>query len=235
MQLTQRRHAAPEAQSPQCAHQHRMIRLQQLVLTRRPQVLAQRRIEEIVQIDGGRRPAAELKIDEHRALWNGRTRRRASSSSSTALAVREHGVVHPNVTVDERMKVARLGVERPAATLKQMRPQGGQLTGVDRVLGPSGDQGGERIQQRQVERVEGRIVAVEHACREDVEATEREQREVVWYTSVDYVCICCVGGGGLLFAQRGVWQPEAQNLRACVSIRKTCVRLDEATQWQHTL
>lgn len=210
MQLTQRRHVATEAEPAQCARQYRMIRLQKLVLTHQPQLLAQRRIEEIVQIDGRRGPAAELKIDQHCAL---RHRRSATGGTGRGVvpliarrrSVREHRVVHPNVTVNERMKVAGLGVKRPTALLEQVWPQRRQLASVARVAGPGGNQGLQRIQQGEVERVEGGIVAVQHAC-------------------VEYSVYIMCG----VFAQRSIGcarAPHAFTLFGVVRTDETCVQI----------
>lgn len=162
VELVQRRHAAAVTDGRQRGRQDAVIALQQFVLPLLAQLLAQRRIEEVMQIDGGRCPAAVLKVHHHRAV------RPFDDGDGICIgiiaSVRVHRVVHPDVAVDERMEVAGFRVERPPAALQQMRSQRGQFAGVRDAVRPLGDAFAQRVQLAEIVAVEGGVLAVQHAC-----------------------------------------------------------------------
>lgn len=116
------------------------------------QILVKRRIEKVLQIDGWRRPAAELKINQRRVV------------DLLIGGVLEHDVVHPEVAVDERVELVGRRLERCLSPFNQPRSEEAQLVGVVLEVAPRGHRLDERIEQRQVKRVQRARLAIEHSC-----------------------------------------------------------------------
>lgn len=129
------RNRSTKLQSSQGVHQGCVIVLDQLRLMVQTEFRSNGCIEEIVQVNGWRCPTAKLEVNQHDAV------------RLTIRIVREHRVVHPDVTVNKSIKFTRNRVKCPSATFHKTGLKAFQFGCVALKRRPCGNQFGQGDQR----------------------------------------------------------------------------------------